>query len=418
MDIQKILNIMRDCPCGKEHNLGHLVVEIEPGVLERTAEILKVNGFPRKLLAVADKNTMNAATGLPEILAKGGFQCEWKIFDNMRKADMTEVDALIRFCKNVDGVLSVGSGSLNDICRLASFKINKEFAIFATAPSMDGFAANHAPITEHSFKKSFSCHAPSIIIGDTEILAKAPAELKSAGFGDMVAKYVAIVDWKIAHLLIGEYYCPRVAELILDALQRVISLADKVTKNDQETAGSIMEALVMSGIAMSLTGCSRPASGSEHMISHFWEIKKLEQHELPDFHGKQVGVATLMVAQLYHEIVNRTIVLFHDDSTDWDAVYAVYGPSFTNDIQECNIPAITEEISPTMLRKQWSQIRKMIQSDLPSPASLLSLMQTAGAATSIKEINITQELAEMGMLFHPYLRRRMTLTRLLPMVGN
>jgi len=394
-----------------------MAVEIAPGLLARTAEILSANAFPRALLVVADKNTLRASEGILDILAAGGFQCTLQLYDDLRVADMHDVETLIHLSEPAGGLLSVGSGSLNDICRLAAFRAGKAFAIFATAPSMDGFASDSAPITEHNFKTSIPCRAPCVIIGDTEILAAAPSILKSAGFGDMLAKYVALADWRIAQLTIGEYYCPRVAAITETALARVVSMAHRVTANDPETAGAIMEALVMTGLAMTLAGCVRPASGCEHMISHFWEIKKLERGELSDFHGRKVGVATLMAAGLYHNLISHERVTFHEDSTDWDAVHAAYGPNFTKDIQSCNNPAVTDETSPERLRDGWPELRQIVRNTLPPYDALLALLQAAGAPATPAEIAVPPDLAAAGLAFHPYMRHRMTLSRLRAMMA-
>ncbi|MCL2298761.1 MAG: iron-containing alcohol dehydrogenase [Firmicutes bacterium] len=412
MNIDQLLSPLQNCPCGRAHRLPPMAVEIAPGLLARTAEILAANDFPRALLVAADKNTLGASPGILDILAAGGFQCVLKLYDDMRVADMRDVDILVGLCANVGGVLSVGSGSLNDLCRLASFRAGKAFAIFATAPSMDGFASDSAPITENNFKTSIYCHAPGVIIGDTEILARAPSILKSAGFGDMLAKYVALVDWHVARLTIGEYHCPRVAAITEEALRRVTSMAGRVTAQDPETAGAIMEALVMTGLAMTLAGCVRPASGCEHMISHFWEIKKLERGELSDFHGRKVGAATLMAAKLYHELSARVNIDFHEDATDWDAVYAAYGPNFTRDVRRLNTPTVTDETTPERLRICWPEIRRTVQTLLPAPEELLALLRAAGAPTEPEEIGITPDLAAAGLEFHPYMRHRMTLSRL------
>jgi len=417
MNIQKIVAGLRDCPCGRPHALGPMAVEIGPGLLARTAEILLSADFPRRLLIVADQNTLHAANGILEALTAGGFAYHLKLYDDLRVADMRDVNVLIELCNEIDGVLSIGSGSLNDICRLAAFRAGKAFAIFTTAPSMDGFASNSSPITEGNFKTSIFCRAPSVIIGDTEILAKAPAELKSAGFGDMLAKYVGLADWKIARLTTGEYYCPAVAAITESALARVVSMAGRVTADDPKTAGAIMEALVMTGLAMTLADCTRPASGCEHVISHYWEIKKLEQGKLSDYHGKKVGVATLLVSEMYHALVSRTDIAFRDDATDWGAVYAAYGPNFAGEVRAANSPTVTSETSADILRDCWPEICRVVREELPSPDRMRELLLTAGCATTTDEIGISPELAAAGLEYHAYMRHRMTLSRLRSMMS-
>ena len=267
MDIQSIIKSLENCPCGRKHTSDIKAIEIGKGLLKNTGEILSSNDFPKKILVVADRNTLGASEGILENLSRSGFKYTLKLYDDMKTADMKDVMTIVDMSVDVDGILSVGSGSLNDICRLASYKANKDFAIFATAPSMDGFASGAAPITYNNFKETYQACQPSIIIADTEILARAPAELKSAGFGDMIAKYIAIVDWKVSRLLTGEYYCENIIGLTRHALERMVALADRVMKVDEETAGAIMEALVFTGVAMKLADSTRAASGTEHIIS-------------------------------------------------------------------------------------------------------------------------------------------------------
>jgi len=173
---------------------------------------------------------------------------------------------------------------------------------------------------------------------------------------------------------------------------------------------------VMTGLAMTLAGSVRPASGCEHMIAHFWEIKQLERGEPSDFHGRKVGVATLLATQLYHELISGTGIAFHDDCTDWDAVHAAYGPNFEQEIRERNTPSVTSETSPEILRECWPEICAVVQNQLPPHNELLALLQAAGAPTTPAEINVTPELAAAGLAFHPYMRHRMTLSRLTGMI--
>jgi len=416
MDIKALIGDMSGCSCGRNHTVDIKAVEIGRGIKAHAAEILSENEFPKAILVVGDKNTMKASDGLLNLLKAGGFDVKTKIYDDLRVADMDHVNEVRSLSKEVDGILSVGTGSLNDICRYASALDNKQFAIFATAPSMDGFASDTAPITENGFKTSRQCRQPQIILGDTEILAAAPSELKSAGFGDMIAKYIGLVDWKVSHYVTGEHYCEATASLTRNAVDKLCTMADKVTLNDPETAGTIMESLLMTGIAMKFEGSSRPASGTEHVISHYLEIKELEDGIISDFHGKKVGVATLMSTKIYHDIINIKNIEFCKDSTDWTKVYTAYGPAFKADIDKMNSPTVTDETSPEILRENWDKIVEAVHDELMPYDKMLDLMKRAGAVTTISEIDIPYNLALDALKYHPYMRHRMTLARLIPMM--
>ena len=343
MDVKSIN--LKNCPCGQDHPIINMKVEIGRGLLSKTAEILE--GFPKKILVVADKNTLAASEGLLDVLKAGGFSYGLHCYDNCTEADIEMVKEMEKLAGPYDGVLAVGTGSIGDICRLAAFNTKKEFAIFATAPSMDGFASFASPICFNNVKQTVPCAAPSIIIGDTDILAKSPSELKSAGFGDVIAKYIALVEWKIASLVAGEHFCPGVHGLVKDVLEKTVALADDVTKEEPEAAGALMEALVLAGICMTLANTTRPASGAEHLLSHYWEMRILQSGGPMPFHGTKVGVGTVLITRLYHDIADGKLgqPIFKKDEVDLDAVYDHFGPALREKIDEINNPPFTSKVS-------------------------------------------------------------------------
>lgn len=412
MDLRALADSVKNCPCGQRHEMGIRKLAIGSGLTERAGELLKEAGFSGRLLVVGDENTLKASFGLERALS--GFETKYEIYSDLRVATRTEAERIASLAEDADGLLSVGTGSLNDICRMAAAWKQKPLALFATAPSMDGFASYSAPITDGAFKTTLPAKQPEAILADTKILAAAPDVLKSAGFGDMVAQFLALCDWKISHLLIGEHYCERTAAVTAEALRRICRLADRVTARDEETAGEILEALVLTGVAMGFTKSPRPASGAEHMLSHFWELKKLERGQLSDFHGRKVGVATLLITRVYERLRGKELISACREEIDWTGLRAACG-NFAGEVEALNRPAITEQVTPEALEQSWPAIRKILN-ELPSAAELEDLMRRAGCARTAAEIGVSAELEELGMKWHPYIRRRMTLMRLLPMM--
>ena len=417
MDLKKILNSLENCPCGRKHTIATELVEIGSGVSGRVGEILAGAGFPKSLLLVSDRNALAAASGVVESLESAGFSLKKLIYDNMMYAKIEQVREVEALCEDVEGVISVGTGSVNDICRVASYRRGKKFCIFATAPSMDGFASDTAPIVENNFKNSYFVEQPSVILADTAVLAKAPVELKAAGFGDMIAKYIGILDWRIANLLIDEYYCPAIADITMQGVNKIVALADKVRGEDEEAAGSIMEGLILSGIGMKLAKCSRPASGAEHVVSHYWECYKLARGIWPEFHGKKVGVASVLINRIYHNIADRVVDIDPiPDPTDWDEVKAAFDPSQLEDLMKLNTPTITDKVDPARLKRIWPEVRRLIKEILPTDEEMMRMMKAAGAVTEPADVHVSDELLEKGLKYHSYMRYRILLTRLLPMM--
>ena len=412
-DLQAIKNEFSKCDCGVKHETTLKDVVIKSGATAEVGEILLRNGFRENLLLVADKNTLSASDGILTALKK--FRVRLKIYENLREATVKEVEVIKELLSENDGVISVGSGSLNDICRKASADLDKPLCIFATAASMDGFASYNAPLTDANFKITYSAKSPEVIIADTKILAKAPKELKSAGFGDMVGKYVGLIDWQVSALITGEYYCEKVANLTRQATDKIMALADRITADDEESASAVLEALLLTGMAMSFVKNSRPASGTEHILSHFWECKKLLEGKLSDYHGKKVGVATLLIMEEYEKLYKKESVKAHPEVIDWQDVYTHYG-QLKDEVIKLNTPdTITDGVNPKDIEEKWQKIREIIAS-VPSREQMLDAMKRAGAVTTVEEIAVSEQLKEEGLKYHPYMRKRMSLKRLSYMI--
>lgn len=412
-DLKELKKEFEGCPCGVKHELNIKEIAAGSGITAETGEILKRNGFGKKLLLVADENTLAAACGVTSALKD--FIVTEKIYKNLREATVCEAEEIEKLLYGQDGVISVGTGSLNDICRKAAAKTDKPLCIFATAASMDGFASYNAPLVDGNFKITYAAKSPEVVIGDSKILAAAPEVLKGAGFGDMVGKYVGLIDWQVSSVITGEYYCEKVAGLTRKATDRIMSLSDRILKKDEESAEAVFEALLLTGIGMSFTKTSRPASGTEHILSHFWECKKLLDGEISDFHGRKVGVATLYILDLYKKLAARTSVSAHKEVTDWEKVYAAYGP-LSEEVIKLNTPdTITDGIDPRSIEENWERIREIVSS-VPSEESIRAALKVAGAATTIEEIRVSPKLCEEGLEYHPYMRRRLSLRRLANMI--
>ena len=413
LNFRALIDSFRDCGCGMDHRCGIHDIRIGSGLVTQVGEILRENGFPRRLLLIGDRDTLAAAAGLEESLT--GFEVTRHCYDTLRVATMDDVRLVEDYLDRVDAVVAVGAGSIHDPSRLACARRNKPLCLFATAPSMDGFASYNAPIVDGGFKTTHAAKCPEVIIADTKILAAAPKALKSAGFGDMISKYIALIDWQVSHLVTGEAYCPRVAELTRTAVDRLMTMADRVTLEDEETAAAVLESLLMTGIAMSFTRTSRPGSGTEHILAHYWECIELLEGKIPNFHGEDVGVATLLTLREYEALAGRETVTAHPEVNDWDAVYRAYGP-LAGDVRKLNTPdTITDGIDPRVIEEKWPEIRAIVRS-VPDYDACYRAMKAAGCKTTIAEIGKDPAFVAESLLYHPYMRRRLSLRRVARMV--
>lgn len=416
LDIAAINKSLENCPCGRRHRIDFRALEIDRGVTENAGRILRDAGFPAKLHAVYDANTIRAASGVLEALKSAGFEISETAYENLLCADSAGVERVSgeAAAAGAEGLISIGTGSLNDICRLTAAKNGMPFAIMATAPSMDGFASVMAPITANGFKRTFPAKCPEVIMADTRVLAESPGELKAAGLGDLLGKYTAHADWEAAAATTGEYYCGGIAALTRAAVDRAAELTRSGDTRSEQYGGALMDALVLSGLAMLLSGCTRPASGAEHHISHFWEMKYLLAGAQPLFHGKKVGIAAAMVADVYRELAKLPQVRERRRPIDEAELAGVFGPMWGEARSE-NVPNPLDKVPDGALEENWPAVRRALLR-VPTGDEIRALLRAAGGEATCAEAGISPELEAEGIKYGKYVRFRITVMRLRDMM--
>jgi glycerol-1-phosphate dehydrogenase [NAD(P)+] len=215
----------------------------------------------------------------------------------VKGATMEEVNRVLDKTRDegVDWLIAVGGGSIIDVAKLASFKAGIPFISFPTTASHDGIASANASIKDLGLKTSMKAVPPIAVIADVKIIKTAPYRYLAAGVGDIISNLTAVKDWQLAHRIKGEYYSEYAASLSLMSAKMVIKNADIIRLGNEESVRKVVKGLISGGVAMSIAGSSRPASGAEHLFSH-----ALDQiAPKPALHGEQVGVGTIIMAYLH-----------------------------------------------------------------------------------------------------------------------
>lgn len=288
-------------------------VVLESGAVKQVAPFLKNESFG-VIAVVADTHTYAVAgESLTESLAEAGITVHITLIKPNPQGDVIadEVSLIqlildLKTC-SAGAVVAVGSGTLHDIARFSAYAVGIPFVSVPTAPSVDGFNSKGAPLILHGEKQTVQAIGPVAIFADLDILTKAPAALVAAGFGDMLGKYTSLFDWKFGSMVGGEPYSPVVAEMTRNALQQCINHSEEIAKRSPEGIRLLTSALLESGFAMLLFGQSHPASGSEHHVSHYWELEFLRLGRRQILHGAKVGVACAEISRLYHRLANESL---------------------------------------------------------------------------------------------------------------
>ncbi len=215
----------------------------------------------------------------------------------IKEASMKNVQKALETIRNenMDWVLGVGGGSIIDVAKLTSFKADVPFISFPTTASHDGIASANASIRDLEAKTSIKARPPVAVIADVNIIKTAPYRYLAAGVGDMISNLTAVKDWELAHRIRGEYFSEYAASLSLMSAKMVIKNADIIRLSNEESVRKVIKALISSGVAMSIAGSSRPASGAEHLFSHALDAIAPK----PALHGEQCGVGTIIMAYLH-----------------------------------------------------------------------------------------------------------------------
>jgi glycerol-1-phosphate dehydrogenase [NAD(P)+] len=252
-------------------------------------------GFKGPALVVTGHKVISIAGDIVlDSLKHAGFKSSTIVAENATTSQVTRVQREIRRLKP-DIVVGVGGGKDIDVAKLSSMKASKQFLSVPTAASHDGIASPLVSMKGLNRPYSYVAHAPIAIVADTSIIAKSPYRLIASGCGDVVAKYTAVRDWKLAHRIKNEYYGDYAAELALMSSRLVMRNASSIRAISDSGVRTLVEALISCGVAMSIAGSSRPCSGAEHLFSHALSMIAPK----PGFHGEQVGVGTIMCAYLH-----------------------------------------------------------------------------------------------------------------------
>ena len=302
MDINNLLN-GANCSCGRYHSCDMKHVVIEKNAISALRGM--VDDF-HSILVVADENTF-AVAGDKTLAAIAGKHSRCVMFPGKPILIPNEeaIEKVKKALDSIDLIIGIGSGVIQDLCKYVSYDSGVPYFIVATAPSMDGYASTGAAMILEGMKTTVSAKVPTAIIADTEILKNAPMDMIQAGYGDIVGKYSALNDWQLSHVVNGEYFCQYIYDLTFEMIQKTLDLADGLLKREEESIKVLMEALTIVGIAMSFAGSSRPASGSEHHLSHFFEITGIVNKEEYFPHGIDVAYSTVITAGLREQLLKQ-----------------------------------------------------------------------------------------------------------------
>lgn len=376
MDINNIL-LGVDCSCGKTHHCDIEYVYIERGAISRLTKLCEQK---EKILIVADENTYSAAGEKVEnVLSDKALK---KVIFSGKTVLIPDENAIKRVREDLDDVdliLGIGSGVIQDLCKYVSFFAKIPYMIVATAPSMDGYASDGAAMILNGMKETVKAGLPRAIIADTEVLKDAPMEMIKAGYGDIIGKFSALCDWKLSVAVNDEYFCQYIYDTTYQMIKNTLNTAKGLLQHDEESIKALMEALTIVGIMMSFAGSSRPASGSEHHLSHFFEIVGIVNDEPYFSHGIDVAYSTVITAQIKEKVLKTEFpdVLYRPSRSDYtEKINQIYKSVANGCIALQDKVGNYSADRLSIYKHKEEEIRKIL-SDTPSAEEIKNMLSLA-----------------------------------------
>jgi len=384
MDLKTLLSKSfqeQTCECGMKHSCPVEDVIIGEGAVEKAAALLSEH---KNVLIVSDANTRPLAFDrLSKALSEKNISFGEVFFDthDVLIPDEAAVKTIASAVSADTGaVIGIGSGVINDLCKYVSFLKNLPYMIIATAPSMDGYASVGAALIFAGMKVTKNARVAKWIVGDTAILKDAPMDMIRAGIGDILGKYSCLNDWRLANVILGEHFCDKVYTIVMDEVEKCKRNIEGCMKREGESIRALMESLVVVGIAMAFVGSSRPASGSEHHFSHFFEITGIVHNREYLPHGIDVAYSAILTAHLREMLAAakpESFIHIENEDERMRETGRIYGPLSEEVLSLQKKVGFYDGNRVSVITEKWPEIKKILES-APTRREMTYLLAKAG----------------------------------------
>jgi len=423
------------CECGRRHRIDTRHVIIEPDAHEHLPRLISKLGCRGETVLIADQNTYDALGAkvfalLSRIPRVDMNACVLKT-GNGRKlhADIARVEQLDRELGKIGLSLGVGSGTINDIAKHFAHIRGIPYISLPTAPSMNGYTSSIAAFMVNGLKKTLPSTAAVAVVADLDTLCRSPMDMIRAGVGDSISKSVANADWKLAQLVKGEYFCRVPFEIVNESEARLFDSAAGIAARESEAISNLMQALIYSGISMAAAGTSAPASGGEHLIAHFLDMKADFEGRPTLLHGAQVGVAALTTSKLYGRIFefDKNIIdsllgeaKYPSRREQIDKIRSLWGNrsrQIEREYMKKYTPPVEVKNELTQLAYNWDDNIDSLKSYFMQGDRLRKVLEAAGAAVFYRDLGLKREQFVEAVLNARYIRARYTILDLAAGLG-
>ena len=404
-----------------------VAMEIGVDILDKVPVMFKELFPEKRALIVADENTWRVAgEAVYSHLQAAGVECEepYIFTDPHLHAEWTFVEMLDERLAATEAIaVAVGSGTINDLCKLCSYHQSRPYMCVATAASVDGYSSFGASVTYKNMKQTFTCPAPKAILADVGVMARAPKEMTAAGYADLAAKIPAGAEWIVADFVGSEPIHDEAWHIVQDGLKEALADPEGVAALHPEAIAPLVEGLMLSGFAMQAARSSRPASCTDHLFSHLWNMRNHTYNGVTPSHGFQVSVGTLFMCAMFDEAYNSDFTALDVDKcvVAWPSIEQVraYAEQLfaKESFAELGVTEITakyndkEEVRRQMqlLKSNWPDLKARLQAQCLTYDEMYRCLSIVGAPIQPEDVGITKAQMLADVPFVRHIRRRYSL---------
>ncbi|MCP4640815.1 MAG: sn-glycerol-1-phosphate dehydrogenase [bacterium] len=325
--------------------------------------------------------------------------------------------------------VAVGSGTLCDLAKYAGTKLERPVLLSATAASMNGYTSGIVAMKVRGLKRTVPCTPAAGVFADPEVVATAPQRMVAAGVADFLSKCSAGADWRAAHILRNEYYDANALQFYEGVLEEVLDRVDAIGRAEPDAVGLALEALLLSGFSMLVAGSSAPASGGEHLISHYLDMKQALYGTPNDLHGVQVGVGTVHCLRLWERLlaidpadidVEALAESHPSPETIREWIVEDWGP-IAGEVQSewdekaLDKAALTSEIE--RFRTKFEALGEAVRQDLLPSETVADAIRRSGGPAEIEDTEASVEEYTEALTRARFIRSRFTVLDLAAELG-
>ncbi|NIA13796.1 MAG: iron-containing alcohol dehydrogenase [Nitrospiraceae bacterium] len=418
------------CECGVTHELPIETCFIGENAARKLARFA-VERCGGSCLVVSDENTRQAGgERLLSELGTVGKNITEKVYGGeVFDATIELGEEVAHAGAGADFFVGLGSGTLCDLAKYAGSELDRPVLLFATAASMNGYASSIVALEVRGLKRTSPCTPALGVFADPEVVATAPQRMVAAGVGDFLSKNSSTSDWYAAHRLRGGYFCDRPGDFFEGTQEKLLSMAERAGRGDPEAVAFVLEALVLAGFSMVVAGSSAPASGGEHLISHYLDMKHATLGTPHDLHGAQVGVATIYTLGLWEQVLALEpaaldIEALLDAQPSEEAIRECIADDWGPVAEEVQTQWTEKSLDRAAMRAelmrfqaQLPDLRERLERELLPAATVAQAIRESGGATEPEALDAPIEEYRKAQRNARFLRNRFTVLDLAAELG-